>query len=184
MATRWAVHRIVETSTAISRRFRRRQSYPMRWCREPPATAWVTTLERPGAMVSETMPMVLAKRTQPSVALVRALGADSGIGKSKASGICADLDAEGGAFRTLNGTNAPRRGSCSRARSWTTSASAGRTRPGPRSRPPPGRSGPTRSSPACPTATTPRSASGARCWRPGSASWSPSPGPGSPTPPC
>ena len=53
-----------------------------------------------------------------------------------------------------------------------------------RSRRPPARSGPTRSSPACPTATTPRSASGARCWRPASASWSPSPGPGSPTRPC
>ena len=56
--------------------------------------------------------------------------------------------------------------------------------PGARSRRPPGRSGPTRSSPACPTATTPTWASGARCWRPGNASWSPSPGPGSPTRPC
>ena len=78
----------------------------------------------------------------------------------------------------------PQEGSCSRARSWTTSASASPTPPGPRSRPPPGPSGPTRSSPACPTATTPTSASGARCWRPGSASWSRSPGPGSPTRPC
>jgi hypothetical protein len=33
------------------------------------------------------------------VALVRALGADSGIGKSEVSGICADLDAEVGPFR-------------------------------------------------------------------------------------
>jgi ATP-binding cassette subfamily B protein len=60
------------------------------------------------------------------VALVRALGADSGIGKSEVSRSCTDLDAEGGAFRTLNSTNYHRRGSCSRARSWTTSASAGR----------------------------------------------------------
>jgi hypothetical protein len=37
------------------------------------------------------------------VALVRALGANSGM--SEISGICADLDAEGGAFRTLYGTN-------------------------------------------------------------------------------
>jgi hypothetical protein len=37
------------------------------------------------------------------VALVRALGANSGM--SEISGICADLDAEGGAFRTLNGTS-------------------------------------------------------------------------------
>jgi hypothetical protein len=80
-------------------------------------------------MASETTQMVLAKRTQCTVAVVRPLGADSGIGKSKASGICADLDAEGGPFRTLNGTNSHRIGSCSRARSWTTSASAGRRRP-------------------------------------------------------
>jgi putative transposase len=31
--------------------------------------------------------------------LVRALGADSGISKSEVSRICADLDAEGSAFR-------------------------------------------------------------------------------------
>jgi hypothetical protein len=48
-------------------------------------------------MVSETTPVVLAKRTQRTVAPVRMLGADSGIGKSEANGICADLDAEGGA---------------------------------------------------------------------------------------
>ena len=50
-------------------------------------------------MVSETTPVVLAKRTQRTVAPVRMLGADSGIGKSEANGICADLDAEVGAFR-------------------------------------------------------------------------------------
>jgi hypothetical protein len=45
------------------------------------------------------------------VDLVRMLGGDSGISKSEVSGICADLNAEGGTFRTLNGTNAHRRGS-------------------------------------------------------------------------
>ena len=44
------------------------------------------------------------------MALVRALGADSGIGKSEVSGICADLDAEVGTVRALNSTNAHRKG--------------------------------------------------------------------------
>jgi RNA polymerase sigma-70 factor (ECF subfamily) len=75
--------------------------------------------------------------------LVRMLRGDSGISKSKASGICADLDAEGGPFRTLNGTNSHRTGSCSPGRSPTTSASAARRRPGPRWRRRPRRSAPT-----------------------------------------
>jgi hypothetical protein len=50
-------------------------------------------------MVSETAQIMPAKRTQCTVALVRTLGADSGIGKSEASGICADLEAEVGTFR-------------------------------------------------------------------------------------
>jgi Transposase, Mutator family len=37
--------------------------------------------------------------THKVAGLVRMLAADSGISKSEVSGICADLDAEGGPFR-------------------------------------------------------------------------------------
>jgi hypothetical protein len=84
------------------------------------------------------------------VDLVRMLGGDSGISKSEVSGICAELDAEGGTFRTLNGTNAHRRGSCSQALHmerprWPTTSALVALRPHEkRSRRPPERSGPTR----------------------------------------
>ncbi len=64
-----------------------------------------------------------------------------------------------------------------RARSATTSPSAGATRRASRSWPPRARSAPTTSSTSCPTGTTPRSASAASSSRPASVSSSPSPAP-------
>jgi hypothetical protein len=103
-------------------------------------------------MVSETTPMALAKQTQPSVAWSGRWVLTAASARARSAGSAPTWTLRSARSETLNRTNAHRTGSCSRARSWTTSASGARTRPGPRSRRPPARSGPTRSSPACPTA--------------------------------
>ena len=60
-------------------------------CREQSATAWVTTLEPVRCDGQRDYANGAREQTQPSVALVRTLGAYSGM--SEISGSCADLDA-------------------------------------------------------------------------------------------